>query len=89
MDRAHTATEHVSAEDTPGPIYKRYEGMDYRIFLQPNDSSIYLDIDGLGLHHHKVHTNCPANNWGLLEREADRAALTIIDLHKAAPKGLL
>ncbi len=73
----------------PTPISKQHAGLDYRIAFQANDSSIYLDIDTLGLHNHKVHTNCPANAWDQLEREGDRAAFTIIDLHNASPKGLL
>lgn len=76
-------------EENPEPIYKQYAGLDYRIILKKNDSNVYLDIDKLGLNNHSVHTNCPANAWAQLEQEADRAAFTIIDLHNAAPKGLI
>lgn len=79
----------MSDENIPAPLSKQYAGLDYRVILKPNDSSVYLDIDRLGLHNHRVHTECPANAWDLLEQEADRAAFTIIDLHNAAPKGLL
>lgn len=79
----------MTTENVPAPIVKQHAGLDYRIILRPNDSNVYLDIDRLGLHDHKVHTDCPANAWNQLEGEADRAAFTIIDLHNAAPKGLL
>lgn len=79
----------MTTENLPAPIFKQHAGLDYRIILKPNDSSVYLDIDKLGLHDHKVHTDCLANAWTQLEEEADRAAATIIDLHNAAPKGLL
>jgi len=79
----------MTTENVPAPISKQHAGLDYRIAFQANDSNVYLDIDKLGLHNHKVHTDCLANAWDQLEQEGDRAAFTIIDLYNAAPKGLL
>lgn len=75
--------------DTRSPIHKVHAGLSYSIVLRPNDSTVYLDIEELGLHNHKVSTACKFNEWDDLEKDGDQAAATIIDLHNAAPKGLL
>lgn len=72
----------------PAAMHKTHDGLHYTVQLKPDDSTVYLDIDELGLHHHAVHTSCEKNDWNHLEDEADHAAFTIIDLHNAAPKGL-
>jgi uncharacterized protein YprB with RNaseH-like and TPR domain len=69
-------------------IHKEHAGLNYTIVLKQHDSSVYLDIDTLGLHHHQVKTTCAADAWSDLEKEGDHAAFTIIDLHNEAPKGL-
>lgn len=74
---------------SPSAIHKEHAGLNYTIVLKPRDSSVYLDIDRLGLHHHEVKTSCAADAWSDLEKEGDHAAFTIIDLHNQAPKGLL
>ena len=79
----------MNETDVPAEIHKNYAGMSYSITFKPDDSKIYLDIDELGLHNHEVHTKSKPNMWSDLEKEADKAAITIIDLHNAAPKGLL
>ncbi len=79
----------MSTIDAPAEIHKTHAGMNYSITLKPDDSKIYLDIDELGLHDHEVHTKSKPNMWSDLEKDADKAAVTIIDLHNAAPKGLL
>ena len=73
----------------PPAIKKTHAGLQYTITFRPNDSHIYLDIDELGLDNHEVHTACEAKAWKDLEKEGDKAAATIIDLHNSAPKGLL
>jgi hypothetical protein len=75
--------------DAPAEIHKTHAGMSYSITLKSNDSKVYLEIDELGLHNHEVHTKATPNMWSDLEREADKAAFTIIDLHNAAPKVLI
>ena len=75
--------------NAPPAIHKVHAGLSYSIILKPNDSIVYLDIDELGLRSHEVRTTCEPNAWNDLEKEGDQAAVTIIDLHKAAPKGLL
>jgi hypothetical protein len=79
----------MSTTDVPAEIHKTHAGMNYSIIFKLNDSRIYLDIGELGLHDHEVHTKASPNKWNDLEREADKAAHTIIDLHNEAPKGLL
>ena len=79
----------MSTTDAPAEIHKTHAGMSYSITLKSNDSKVYLDIDELGLNDHEVHTTAEANMWSDLEREADKAAFTIIDLHNAAPKVLI
>ncbi|RYY74734.1 MAG: hypothetical protein EOO52_10375 [Gammaproteobacteria bacterium] len=79
----------MSTTDVPSAIHKTHAGMSYSVTLKSNDSKIYLDIDELGLHDHEVHTKAAPDMWSDLEREADKAAFTIIDLHNASPKGLL
>ena len=79
----------MTTTDAPPAIHKEHAGLSYTINLKPNDSNVYLDIDKLGLHNHEVSTACASNAWGELEKEGDKAAHTIIDLHNAAPKGLL
>lgn len=79
----------MATDDIHITKHKVHAGLSYIIMLKENDSHIYLDIDELGLQNHEVHTTCAANAWDDLEREADKAAITIIDLHNAAPKGLL
>ena len=79
----------MTTTDAPSSIQKEHAGLSYTIVLKPNDTNVYLDIDKLGLHGHEVKTACMANAWSELEREGDKAAFTIIDLHNAAPKGLL
>jgi hypothetical protein len=69
-------------------IHKEHAGLNYTIVLKPHDSSVYLDIDQLGLYHHQVKTTCAYDAWDDLEKEGDQAASTIIDLHNEAPKGL-
>ena len=79
----------MSAADVPAQSHKTHGGLNYSIIMKPNDSKIYLDIDELGLRDHEVHTQSKPNMWDDLEKEADRAAITIIDLHNAAPKVLI
>jgi len=74
--------------EAPDVIHKTHAGISYSIFLKSDDSKIYLTIDELGLQDHEVHTTSAPNAWSDLEKEADKAASTIIDLHNAAPKGL-
>lgn len=74
--------------EAPLPMHKVHAGLSYSIILKPNDANVYLDIEELGLHEHEVRTTCASNAWDDLEKEGDRAAATIIDLHNAAPKGL-
>jgi len=73
----------------PATLHKIHDGLNYTVVLKPDDSSVYLDIDELGLHHHQVKTSCAQNDWDSLEHEADHAAFTIIDLHNASPKVFL
>ncbi len=75
--------------DAPSAIHKEHAGLSYTIILKPNDTKVYLDIEKLGLQNHEVRTTCAPNAWSDLEKEGDHAAFTIIDLHNAAPKGLL
>lgn len=79
----------MTTSDVPTAIHKTHDGLNYAIVLKPNDSTVYLDIDELGLHNHQVSTSCAANDWNELERAGDQAAFTIIDLHNAAPKVFL
>ncbi len=79
----------MATTDAPAAKHKVHAGLSYTIVLKENDSHIYLNIDALGLQSHEVHTACAANAWDDLEREADKAAATIIDLHNSAPKVLL
>lgn len=79
----------MTITDAPAAIHKVHAGLSYSIILKPNDSTVYLDIDELGLHNHQVRTTCVMNDWSDLESEGDRAAFTIIDLHNAAPKVFL
>jgi hypothetical protein len=74
---------------SPAAMHKVHNGLGYTITLKPDDSSVYLDIDKLGLLHHQVHTSCEKNDWEHLEAEGDHAAFTIIDLHNAASKVFL
>jgi len=74
--------------EAPAVIHKIHAGISYSILLKLDDSKIYLTIDELGLQNHEVHTSSVPNAWSDLEKEADKAASTIIDLHNAAPKGL-
>ncbi|RYG19575.1 MAG: hypothetical protein EOO07_06585 [Chitinophagaceae bacterium] len=78
----------MNASLAPAAIHKTHDGLSYTIVLKPDDSTVYLDIDELGLHDHHVHTSCEKNDWAQLESEGDQAAFTIIDLHNEAPKGL-
>jgi hypothetical protein len=78
----------MTTTQAPAAINKNHAGINYAIVMKPDDSKIYLDIDELGLHNHEVHTTSAPNAWGDLEKEADNAAFTIIDLHNAASKGL-
>ncbi len=80
---------YMTTSNAPMEKHKVHAGLSYTIVLKENDSNVYLDIDELGLQNHEVRTTCPANAWDDLEREADKAAVTIIDLHNAAPKGFL
>ena len=79
----------MTTTEAPADIHKEHAGMSYSITLKSNDSKVYLNIDELGLHDHEVHTTAEPNMWSDLEREADKAAFTIIDLHNAAPKVLI
>lgn len=47
----------------PAAMHKVHDGLSYTIELKPDDSSVYLDIDQLGLHHHQVKTSCDKNDW--------------------------
>lgn len=79
----------MSITEAPSALHKVHAGISYKIVLKQDDSRVYLDIDELGLHDHEVHTSAAPNAWSDLEKAADKAAFTIIDLHNAAPKGLL
>jgi len=78
----------MTTTQAPAAINKTHAGINYSIVLKADDSKIYLNIDELGLRNHEVHTTSAPNAWSDLEKEADHAAFTIIDLHNAAPKGL-
>lgn len=79
----------MTTTHAPAAMHKVHDGLRYTVLLKPDDSTVYLDIDELGLHHHQVRTTCEKNDWDHLEGEADHAAFTIIDLHNAAPKVFL
>ncbi|GGY62650.1 hypothetical protein GCM10011613_02700 [Cellvibrio zantedeschiae] len=79
----------MTAIHAPAAMHKVHDGLSYTILLKPDDTTVYLDINELGLHHHQVRTVCEKNDWDHLEEEGDHAAFTIIDLHNAAPKVFL
>lgn len=79
----------MTVTHAPAAMHKVHDGLSYTIELKPDDSSVYLDIDQLGLHHHQVKTSCDKNDWDGLEQEADHAAFTIIDLYNISPKVFL